>query len=167
MQIQKILFKIIVSTCCLINVSISPNFCDAKDSFALNKKILSFGINNLTKTVNNGNCWTFVRDAIRFSSGIFPGPGGNLPSRVFGRKISINQLRPGDIIAFESAAFAYNGRIYSRTGKEHYAIVESVSYGNIRILHQNWNSKRYVIRGSFNPTHLVFGKIIFYRPQST
>jgi hypothetical protein len=163
MQVQKIWSKVIVFTICCL--SISPSLCHAQDSWSLNNRVLSFATNSIGRSINNGNCWVFPRDALFYAGGRFPGPRGSYRTTVFGRVVSLNELRPGDIIAFESATFASRGRIYARTGANHYAIVESVYRGQITMLHQNWAGKRYVIRGYCNPRDLVFGKIIYYRPQ--
>lgn len=150
----------------LSSLVISPTPCYAKDSVPLSQRVVSFGRSRIGQTVNNGNCWVFVRDALAQSGAKFPGRGGQYPVRVFGRQISSNELRPGDIIYFQSAVFAFRGRVYAWTGPEHYAIIESRRYATVQILHQNWAGKRYVIRGQVDLNNLISGRLIFFRPQT-
>lgn len=157
--------NIAVVVCCLVTLFVPINRTYAIDNVGLNKKVLAFAISKLGKTVNNGNCWVFPRDALVESGGRFPGPRGSYPTTVFGRPINIFQLKPGDIIHFRYAVFAIRGRVYAWTAQDHYAIVEYNSGYEVWMIHQNWAGKRYVMRGYINLYNLVSGNVTLYRPQ--
>lgn len=160
MQIGKRLFGWILI------YSLSFSICLGNDSLGLNRRVVSFAVNNLNKTVNNGNCWVLPRDALVASGGKFPGPRGHYKTTVFGRPIYAYELTPGDIIFFQYCRFNSRGRTYFSTGQFHYGIIESVSGYTITLLHQNFSGHRYVTRATINLFDMVGGGIYFYRPQT-
>ena len=150
----------------LIVYILSFSICLGGDSLALNRSIVNFGVKNLNRTVNNGNCWVLPRDALVASGGKFPGPRGNYKTTIFGRQIYPNQLIPGDIIFFQYARFSRYGKIYYSTGQFHYAIVERVYGSSISLLHQNFSGRRYVMRAYIDLREMRSGSIVIYRPQT-
>lgn len=145
---------------------LSFSICLGGDSLGLNRRVVSYGRSNLNKTVNNGNCWVFPRDALMVSGGRFPGPGGHYKTSTFGRQIYPYELTPGDIIFFQYSRFTRNGRTYFSTGQFHYAIIENVSGYTITLLHQNFSGRRFVTRATVNLFDMVGGGIYFFRPQT-
>lgn len=106
------------------------------------QKIVDFAVRNIGQQVGNGECWTLANEALK-ASGAQPANG-----YTFGTPLSLNEIRPGDILQFTSARFDEPGYYVTMGTPNHTAVVYSINGDRIFILQQNFSGKRTV--GTFD-----------------
>jgi hypothetical protein len=153
----------------------------------VNERIVSFCRQNKDKQVGDGDCYDLAKYALhaagarpQFRNPDHPAKGdyvwGELvvyleatptgPKRT-GKNVDI---RPGDVIQLRDTRWegkrASGKGQYSMTLKHHTAIVSAVEEGGrlVKIYHQNYASKKFVMEGSLRPDDLKSGWIRVYRP---
>ncbi|WP_193212910.1 SHD1 domain-containing protein [Luteolibacter marinus] len=108
--------------------------------------------------VGNGECWTLADEAYK-SCGARR-PGGDL--RVWGREIDLKkeELEPGDVVEFRTAAIAG----YGTSGPEHTAVVvKGGRRGRATIAEQNWGGNKTVRTVEIDLRKVDSGKVMVYR----
>jgi hypothetical protein len=134
----------------------------------LNRKVLAFAKSRTGKKVGNGQCWTLANAALRAAGARQPRKGG-YGNYVFGRRVALKAVQPGDILQFEKVSFKHteaNGRWFTQTFGHHTAIVSAVNGRTITLLHQNVGGVKRVKVGKINlADRQRGGSIIAFRPQ--
>jgi hypothetical protein len=132
----------------------------------LNAKVLAYANKHLGKQVGDGECWALANLALKSAGARQPGVGGYGPY-VFGRKVALKDVVPGDVLQFEKVKFEHeDGKsYYSQTLPHHTAIVAEVRGKKLTLIHQNENNVKKVTRLTVNLEHRKGGTIRAYRPQ--
>src|SRR5690606_18639410 len=120
--------------------------------------LVAFCKENLGKQVGNGECWALADQALRARGLRRPTRG----LRVWGRKIDVEkeELREGDHAEEPTAKFS-NG---TWPGPEHTSVIVKANRKTIVVAQQNWGGKKTVSEMEFDPSTLVSGELMFYRP---
>jgi hypothetical protein len=111
------------------------------------------------KKVDRGECWDLANAALNYAEAQWEAPFN------FGSKIDIKKqsLMPGDILQFSNTNMKFpNG---SMTFPKHTAVVYKAMDKKITILHQNFNSRRYVDTLTIDLDYIKSGKLEAFRPQ--
>lgn len=120
--------------------------------------VVKFVENNKGKKVGDGECWTLADEA--YKAARVNRPSGDI--RVWGRVVEWEDedLKPGDIVEFESANFGN-----FRTAEFHTAVITKPGRrkGSFEVHHQNWGADKNVTIFEFNLKELTEGKVIVYR----
>lgn len=124
----------------------------------LNEEVLKFASNNLGHKVGRGECWDLADQALR-ASGAEPARG-----YVFGERIDVDDVIPGDILQFTSARFDEPGYWVLMGTPNHTAVVQAVDEQRLFILQQNFSGKRYVTTYDFTPGNMTSGTLEAFRP---
>lgn len=122
-------------------------------------KLVAFCKAHHGQPVGDGICWTLADEAFKACGLRRPGR----EPRVWGRLIDLTKEKPlpGDIVEFRSARFPD-----AMTGPEHTAVVvASAPKGRIVIAEQNWSNVRKVHTREMDPSALISGELMFYRPE--
>lgn len=143
---------------------------------------------NAGKTVGGGECAHLASQAIEAVGGAKrakdkPGDGDYVWGRLVytveagakGAGIAETgkraELQPGDVLQFRDTKFqGRKGRgTYTQTAAHHTAVVTGVegkgAAAVVKVLHQNWGGKRFVIEETFQFGDLTEGWVRAYRPQ--
>jgi len=134
----------------------------SKSQSDVNRRVLDFATSNIGRKVGNGECWTLAAEALDYAGAQPP----NLYN--FGQKISLRQLRPGDVLQFRTARFEEANYWAQLGAPDHTAIVYSTKGAKTFILHQNFGKKIVTIL-DINFENMVSGNVQAYRaiPRST
>jgi hypothetical protein len=132
-------------------------------------RVLAFAREQVGKKVGNGQCSALVAGALEHAG---------LDPRSNGRELeSLKELKPGDILVFEDAAFRFKSgrRTYWAKFPHHVAIVATVGPGGrapaLSILHQNAgqeggdpDERMVVQRWTLRMSQMTKGTVKAYRP---
>ena len=129
---------------------------------SLGPRVVQFANGRMGSQVGNGECWTLVHDALAAVGA--KRPGQELPVYEFGRRVSLTNLLPGDILQFEGVKFVSGNGSWQQFG-HHTAIVTGRSGNTVNLLHQNVNGRRTVQSGVINLSERQGGTINAFRPQ--
>ena len=153
----------------------------------LGERIALFCKLNKDKKVGDGDCYDLAQHALAAAGAkpeflfrnfpnkedyVWGAPVLYVDARESGLKHAgrIKDVQPGDVIQFRDTKFAgknsSGGGTYTLKYSHHTAIVAAVDKDGktIRILHQNFGGKKFVLGGSIIPEHLQSGWIRIYRP---
>lgn len=127
-------------------------------------KVLAFCRNNFGKKIDRGECWDVARRALEYA-------GARGVRRFnYGQEISIEQLKPGDIVQFYNCVFSGphdDPRYVSYTKKvgipDHTAVVEALKFPVLHLLDQNSGGRRHIGRNEANLDHLQQGTVRYWR----
>jgi hypothetical protein len=154
---------------------------------SLGERIVAFCRENKDKAVGDGDCYDLAKFALhaagakpQFKNPDFPNKSdyvwGDLVVVIEGDEAGskktgkLKEIRPGDVIQFRDTKWSgpksAGKGTYSLTFKHHTAIVAAVENDGklIKIYHQNYQSKKYVMEGSLKPDDLKSGWARIYRP---
>ena len=152
---------------------------------SLGETVLQFCKDNLGKQVGGGECAHLVSAALKaaearpsLSFADFPAKGDYVWGELIyvrevndgvptEKKIMGKRIRPGDVIQFRDAKFMgkKGGGTYNRTSSHHTAVVvELKKNGELAVLHQNSNNKRYVFADAYYLNDLQSGWVRIYTP---
>jgi hypothetical protein len=153
----------------LVVLGVLPWFAGAADAPKvppLNAKVLAYANKQFGKKVGNGECWTLANLALKSAGARQPGVKG-YGLYVFGRKVALKDIVPGDILQFEKVRFEHDDgkSFYFQNLPHHTAIVSSVKGKQVTLIHQNENNVKKVTRLTINLAHQKGGTIAAFRPQ--
>lgn len=123
----------------------------------LSQKVVDFAVRNIGQQVGNGECWTLANEALK-AAGAQPADG-----YTFGTPLSLNEIRPGDILQFTNARFEEPGYYVTMGAPNHTAVVYSISGERVFILQQNFNGKRTVGTFDIRFSTMTSGDLKAYR----
>jgi len=153
----------------------------------LGERIVVFCKLNKDKKVGDGDCYDLAQHALaaagarpEFKNRNYPNKGDyvwGIPVLFFEvndsglkRAGRVKDVQPGDVIQFRDTKFegkkSSGGGSYTLKFSHHTAIASAVENDGkeIRIYHQNFGGKKFVLEGSITPEHLQSGWIRIYRP---
>ncbi len=123
----------------------------------LSQKVVDFAARSIGQQVGNGECWTLANEALK-AAGAQPADG-----YTFGTPLSLNEIRPGDILQFTNARFEEPGYYVTMGAPNHTAVVYSISGERVFILQQNFNGKRTVGTFDIRFSTMTGGDVKAYR----
>jgi hypothetical protein len=153
------------------------------DAASSNEEIVKFCRENLGKQVGNGQCTALAKYALESAGAQSRQKNADFPSGGWGRLVlflevtergpketgSRREIKPGDIIQFRDAKMKgkkASGRGYYTMGfKQHTAVVSEVENRGkvVKIFHQNFSGRKFVVEGSLTLDDLQTGWMRFYR----
>src|SRR4051812_15853152 len=139
---------------------------DCGDTPQLNKQVVAFVKQQVTKKVGRGECWDLAAAALDNAGASWDHDYG------FGRKIDPKKnecIFPGDIIQFENVQLDYRkgNTVYREDLAHHTAVIVEVKPGNELLLAQQNTTAhgRKVGLDPFTFSTVTRGKYTVYRPE--
>ena len=120
-------------------------------------KIIDFSMANFGKKIDRGECWDLASAALNAAGADWHAPYD------FGDKVAVEQTQRADILQFTNIKILFSNG--SMSFPQHTAIVYKSTGKRITLIHQNFNTKRYVDTITINIGDIKNGKIEAYRPR--
>jgi hypothetical protein len=135
---------------------------------SFNHKVIDFALSRMGRKVGDGECWALADRALAAAGAHRPGKRG-YGLYVFGHRVPLRAVQPGDILQFEKVSFKHikqSGRPSRRRFRHHTAIVAGVKGHTLILLQQNVGGVKRVMWGKINlDERQPGGSLLGFRPQ--